>query len=75
MVPVVAHVNRIDSMSAHADQAEITRWLRTFRKPPRRTYLVHGEPAAQDALKAHLERTLGWAVHIPQHAERVEVAL
>jgi metallo-beta-lactamase family protein len=75
MVPVLAHVNRIDSMSAHADQREITRWLQTFRTPPRQTYLVHGEPAAQDALKAHIETTMGWKVHIPQHAERVEVAL
>jgi metallo-beta-lactamase family protein len=75
MVPVVAHVNRIDSMSAHADQAEIMKWLRSFRTPPRQTYLVHGEPAAQDTLKAHIASTLGWNVHIPQHGERVEVAL
>jgi metallo-beta-lactamase family protein len=75
MVPVVARVTKIDSMSAHADQAELTRWLQSFRVPPRRTYLVHGEPAAQDALKAHLEATLQWNVHIPQHGEKVEVDL
>jgi metallo-beta-lactamase family protein len=75
MVPVAARVQRIDSMSAHADQAEITRWLQTFRTPPQQTYLVHGEPAAQDALKLHLESTLGWKVHIPQHTEKVEVSL
>jgi metallo-beta-lactamase family protein len=75
MVPVAARVHRIDSMSAHADQAEITRWLRTFRTPPQQTYLVHGEPAAQDALKQHLETALGWKVHIPQHTEKVEVDL
>jgi metallo-beta-lactamase family protein len=75
MVPVVAHVTRIDSMSAHADQAEIVRWLQSFRTPPRRTYLVHGETAAQDTLKAHLEATLRWTVHVPQHGEKVEVDL
>jgi hypothetical protein len=36
---------------------------------------VHGEPAAQDALKQHLETALGWKVHIPQHTEKVEVDL
>lgn len=75
MVPVVAHVTRIDSMSAHADQSEIVRWLQTFRTPPQQTYLVHGEPAAQDTLKAHLESTLRWKVNVPQHAEKVEVNL
>jgi metallo-beta-lactamase family protein len=75
IVPVAASVKRIDSMSAHADQAEIVRWLRTFRTPPRQTFLVHGEPAAQDTLKSHLESALGWNVQIPQHADKVEVAL
>jgi metallo-beta-lactamase family protein len=75
MIPVAARVTRIDSMSAHADQAEIVRWLRTFPAPPQQTYLVHGEPAAQDALKAHLETTLRWKVHVPQHGEKVEVDL
>jgi metallo-beta-lactamase family protein len=75
MVPVAARVHRIDSMSAHADQSEITRWLRTFTTAPEQMYLVHGEPAAQDALKAHIETTFGWKVHAPQHMERVEVSL
>jgi metallo-beta-lactamase family protein len=73
MIPVHARVARIDSMSAHADQAEIVRWLRTFTAPPRQTYLVHGEPAAQDSLKLHLHATLGWNVHAPQHGESVEL--
>lgn len=75
MVPVAARVVRIDSMSAHADQAEIVRWLKTFRTPPRQIYLVHGEPSAQDTLKAHIETTFGWNVHVPQHGEKAEVAL
>jgi metallo-beta-lactamase family protein len=62
-------------MSAHADQAEIVRWLQSFRTPPRQTYLVHGEPAAQDTLKAHLAATLRWTVHVPQHGQKVEVDL
>ena len=75
MVPVAAQVQRIDSMSAHADQSEIVRWLRTFRTPPKQTFLVHGEPQAQDTLKAHLEETLRLNVHIPQHGEKIEVNL
>jgi metallo-beta-lactamase family protein len=75
-VPVLARVALIDSMSAHADAGEILRWLRGFRRPPARTYLVHGEPAAQDALQAAIARELGpaWATSAPDYLERVELA-
>jgi metallo-beta-lactamase family protein len=62
-------------MSAHADADETMRWLDTFGTPPQRTFLVHGEPPAQDALKARIERARGWAVHIPQHGDKVDVPL
>jgi metallo-beta-lactamase family protein len=74
-VPVYAHVARLDSMSAHADVNEITRWLGTFTKAPRATYLVHGEAVAMEALKQRIETTFRWQVHIPQHGEKVVVPL
>jgi metallo-beta-lactamase family protein len=75
MVPVAARIEKIDSMSAHADSQEILRWLGTFRRPPERTYVVHGEPVAQDALKATIEKMSGWTVRIPEHGDKVEVPL
>ena len=36
-VPVAARIERIDSMSAHADAGEIMRWLSGFSKPPAMT--------------------------------------
>ena len=50
-VPVAARIERIDSMSAHADAGEIMRWLAGFDAPPSMTYLVHGEPTPLDALR------------------------
>jgi metallo-beta-lactamase family protein len=75
MVPVAARIEQLESMSSHADASEMISWLRTVTKPPQTTYLTHGEPGAQDALKARIESTLGWRVHIPQHGETVEVPL
>lgn len=72
MVPVEARIERIDSMSAHADAAEITRWLQTAPAPTA-TYLVHGEPGPMAALKARIENELGWTVHMPEHGETVEL--
>ncbi|MGE3889603.1 MAG: MBL fold metallo-hydrolase RNA specificity domain-containing protein [Vicinamibacterales bacterium] len=74
-VPVHARIEKLNAMSAHADAGEVIRWLRTFPKAPGITYLVHGEPPAQVALKARIERELGWNVHIPEYLEKVDVAL
>ena len=65
-IPVNARIERLNAMSAHADAGEIIRWLRTFPSAPGITYLVHGEPPAQQALKQRIERELGWNVHIPE---------
>ena len=73
MVPVQAHVTKINSMSAHADSGEILRWLSGFTRPPSMTYLVHGEPPALQALKASIESKLGWTVRIAGYLERVEL--
>jgi metallo-beta-lactamase family protein len=70
-VPVRARVERLDSMSAHADAAEILQWLGGFRTAPRTTYLVHGEPGPMDALKHTIETTLKWSVRCPNHLEEV----
>jgi metallo-beta-lactamase family protein len=72
-VPVRARIESMDSMSAHADAAEIMRWLGGFTKPPRLTCLVHGEPAPMDVLKARIERERGWTVKTPEPMERIEI--
>ncbi len=72
-VAVSARVERIDSMSAHADAAEIVRWLSNFTKAPAKTYLVHGEPVALKALEQRVEAQLHWPVQIAGHLERVSL--
>ncbi len=74
LVPVNARVERLDSMSAHADSEEVLRWLGGFQRPPKMTYLVHGEPGPMDALKARIESQLQWNVHTPALLEQVELS-
>jgi metallo-beta-lactamase family protein len=74
-VPVAARIERIDSMSAHADAGEILRWLSGFVRPPSMTYLVHGEPAPLAALARRISAERQWPVHIPRHLERVDLNL
>lgn len=71
-VPVNARVTSIAGFSAHADEAEISRWLATFPSPPGRTFLVHGEPTALEAARQRMAR-LGWPAHVPAHLEEVRL--
>jgi metallo-beta-lactamase family protein len=70
-VPVGAEVVQLDCMSAHADYAEILDWLRGFKRPPRRTFVTHGEPAAADEMRRRIEETLRWKVTLPDYGETV----
>jgi metallo-beta-lactamase family protein len=70
-IPVAARIESLDSMSAHADANEIMRWLGGFKRAPSMTCLVHGEPGPMDALKARIERELGWTVRTPAHQEKM----
>jgi metallo-beta-lactamase family protein len=74
-VPVHAKIERIDGMSSHADAGEMLRWLRTFPRAPKMTYLVHGELVAQEALKLRIHKELRWAVEVPAHGQKVDVPL
>jgi metallo-beta-lactamase family protein len=73
-VPVRAEVANLDMLSAHADADEIMRWLGNFRRPPRRCFITHGEPAAADALRRRIEETLGWACVVPEYRETAHLS-
>lgn len=60
-VPVRAEIDSLPMLSAHADVDEILRWLAGFQRPPKRTFIVHGEGGASAALKERIEQDLGWS--------------
>jgi metallo-beta-lactamase family protein len=73
-INVAAQVESISSLSAHADAGEILRWLKGFKRPPRATYIVHGEQASTRALHDKIEKELGWNAVIPTHEEAIDLA-
>ena len=74
MIPVRARIETIGSLSAHADSSEIVRWLSGFKRPPRETFIVHGEPEAALALSETISTTFGWKVTIPAYKQIVELS-
>ncbi len=73
--PVRAAVTQLDGYSAHADADELIEWMRGFRQAPDQVYVTHGEPEASDRLRVRIETELGWRARVPEHLERVELAL
>lgn len=70
-VPVRAQVEFISNLSAHADYAEILAWLGGFDRPPQTTFITHGEPVAEDAMRHHIEEQLHWQVVVPDYLQTV----
>ncbi len=67
-VAVRARIEKLNALSAHADQGEILKWLGGFKQPPKRTFIVHGEPPAQQALQQKIT-DMGWDAVIPHQAQ------
>jgi metallo-beta-lactamase family protein len=72
-IPVQARIAHVESMSAHADSSEIMRWLGGFKRPPKTTFIVHGEPPAMEALSTSITATLGWNTRMPEWKEVVNL--
>jgi len=72
-IPVRARIETIDSLSAHADRGEMMRWLSAQPRRPSAIHLVHGEPAARDALAELIHERLGLQAHRPDYLERIEL--
>jgi metallo-beta-lactamase family protein len=69
---VRAKIFTIGGLSAHADQAALLGWLGQFRRPPRQTWVVHGEPLAANALLDAI-RSMGWNAQVPSARQVVEI--
>jgi metallo-beta-lactamase family protein len=65
-IPVNAEVKDLPMLSAHADANELMRWLSGFRRPPQRTFVVHGEPSASEAMRVRIDKELGWDCVVPR---------
>ena len=68
-ITVKARVENIPGYSAHADYNEILAWLMGFNRPPKQTFIVHGEPIASQALAEKIRQTLHWETVIPKFGE------
>ena len=57
--------------SAHADSTELLHWVGSLDPAPELVYVVHGEPAAANALAERIEQELGIGAVVASHNEKV----
>lgn len=72
-VPVKCKIETITSMSGHADQEELFRWMRNIKDKPKITFTVHGEGNDLTAYAQHIRNEFGWNVKVPKYLESVEL--
>jgi metallo-beta-lactamase family protein len=73
LVPTRAQVVNIRGFSAHGDQKDLIDWLSTAARPPKRTFLVHGEPKSLAEMEEAVRDRLGWPTEIPDYMSSVEL--
>ncbi|MGB5171733.1 MAG: MBL fold metallo-hydrolase [Eudoraea sp.] len=62
---VKATIYHDESLSAHADQAELLSWISSIKNIPEQVFLVHGESEALDAFSTKIKEQHNWSVKIP----------
>lgn len=72
-VGINAEISHLEGLSGHADADGLMAWLHGFKQAPSQVFVVHGEPAASDALRSRIQDELGWPVRVPQHGETVDL--
>jgi metallo-beta-lactamase family protein len=75
--PVRCKVEKIASMSGHADWKGILEWLRQMpdaeSSGPRVTYMTHGDTIPLAEMRRHIVERFKWNVEIPAHGQTVEL--
>lgn len=72
-IAVNARVEYIEGYSGHADQTWLLNFVYSFTNPPKRIFLVHGEPEGQEVLKQKLEENGEYNVTIPSFGNSYEL--
>lgn len=70
---VRAKVVQINGFSAHADRDELLRWLGCLQKPPRKLFIVHGEPESAQHFGDYVRQKTGWEVAVPEYQDKVDL--
>ena len=72
-VPIRAQVEEVSGLSAHGDQNELIRWLKSCSGKPSVMRIVHGELDAARAFSELVKQDLNWQSQPAKQGEVIEV--
>ena len=64
-IEVRAEITALPGVSGHADKNGLIAWLKGFERPPRLTFVNHGDPESADSFTACLNQELGYPAFAP----------
>ncbi len=68
-VSVRASIRSISGLSAHADQSELMRWVKSCSGKPSKVAVVHGEPESTAFFSNKLQKDMGFDARPPKYRE------
>ena len=68
--PVKSRIVQLNGFSSHADKDQLLSWLSSMKKPPRHTFVVHGEEKSANYLANTVREKMGWEVSVPDYLEQ-----
>ena len=72
-VDILCEVAQLENASAHADATGLVQWLRSIPKPPKKVFIVHGEPDAADTLRRRIGEELGFKAEVAEQGQKAEL--
>lgn len=72
-VAVKAEIHSIDGFSAHADQQDLINWISSFKKKPKKIFIVHGEEESSIPFARLINEELNIQAIIPNMGYAFEV--
>lgn len=64
-IEVVAHIEKLEGISGHADKEHLIEWLQAISPKPKKVFVVHGEDTVCDTFAACLHDEYGYQAEAP----------
>ncbi len=68
---VLARIEKVNGMSAHADRKELLQWLRGLKSKPEKVFVIHGEERASHEFAQYVGDRLGWDAEVARYQQEV----
>lgn len=72
-IDVRCEIAELSGISGHADQEGLITWIKAFKTPVKRTFVVHGDKDVAPWFASFLTRTLGFDAYAPKVLERFDL--